>query len=356
MKIAYLLHHNEAPESSGILRWVMMETQYWQAMGHDVHVFIYSSRQYTSADIGNLPLTVRQYQGMRDRFGKVNALSQDIVAFKPDVVRMTYDPYYPGMKAVFQQFPVVVDIHSDDTHEYRLGAKQRYWYNRLTRHQIFRQAKGLLFVTHEMATRKHLNPFDKPYTVIANAIDLSQYTPLPPVDNPNPRLVFIGTPNQSWHGLDKIIKLATHFPQWHFDLIGPTKQGLGGDVPANIVAHGYLKRAAYETVVAQADVAFGTMALHRKNMEEACAYKVREYCAYGIPIIIGYQDTDFPDSYPFICQLPNTEDNIDTHKQQIEQFVLANKGKRIPREAVAHLDVQVKEAARLTFFEKIISE
>ncbi len=38
--------------------------------------------------------------------------------------------------------------------------------------------------------------------------------------------------------------------------------------------------------------------------------KVREYLAAGLPVVIGYQDTDFLDGAPFILQVPNEPDGI----------------------------------------------
>ncbi|MBK7455292.1 MAG: hypothetical protein IPJ46_16695 [Anaerolineales bacterium] len=40
------------------------------------------------------------------------------------------------------------------------------------------------------------------------------------------------------------------------------------------------------------DVACGTLAIHRNNMEEAWYFKVREALALGVPLILAYHDTD----------------------------------------------------------------
>jgi hypothetical protein len=89
-------------------------------------------------------------------------------------------------------------------------------------------------------------------------------------------------------------------------------------------------------------------------MQEACPLKVREYLAYGLPVIIGCKDTDFTESAPFILRLPNSEDNIETSLSAIESFVSKWKGKRVPREAIAHLDLEVKESQRVKFFEDVL--
>jgi hypothetical protein len=99
-------------------------------------------------------------------------------------------------------------------------------------------------------------------------------------------------------------------------------------------------------------VALGSMALHRNLMNEASPLKVREYLAYGIPTIIGYHDTDFPDGHPFILELPNEENNVESNLDKIRRFVSEVKGRRIERETIAHIDVKIKELQRFKFLTK----
>lgn len=81
----------------------------------------------------------------------------------------------------------------------------------------------------------------------------------------------------------------------------------------------------------------------------------REYLAYGIPTIIGYDETDFPSPKEFLLELPCTPENVREHAQDIEQFVQTMRGKRVPRTSIAHLDVRVKEGDRLAFFEEVVA-
>jgi hypothetical protein len=107
--------------------------------------------------------------------------------------------------------------------------------------------------------------------------------------------------------------------------------------------------------MAAADIGIGTLGLHLKAMQEACALKVREYLAYGIPTIIGYRDTDFLTSAPFLLQIPNTPDSIQKSLMEIKSFVEQWKGKRLDRNKISHLDARNKEKQRLGFFEQILN-
>jgi hypothetical protein len=160
-----------------------------------------------------------------------------------------------------------------------------------------------------------------------------------------------------WHGIDKVLWLARHFAKWQFDLIGIEARQIdhqGCGVPPNVATHGVLGRTDYEKVLLGVDVGLGTLALHRKNMNEACPLKVREYLAYGIPTIIGYRDTDFPRPAPFLLELPNTPTNVEDHVADIERFVATWRGRRVFREEIAHLDMRRKERERVAFFRRVL--
>jgi hypothetical protein len=125
-------------------------------------------------------------------------------------------------------------------------------------------------------------------------------------------------------------------------------------VPPNLHMHGFLERQDYEPLFVQADVAVGTLAMHRIQVDERSTLKFGEYMAYGLPTIIAYHDTNLPETSPYVLQIPNTPDNIETHLEAIRQFVADMRGVRVPRDHVAHMDVRQKEAARLAFFRQVV--
>jgi glycosyltransferase involved in cell wall biosynthesis len=146
--------------------------------------------------------------------------------------------------------------------------------------------------------------------------------------------------------VDKIARLAAHFPQWRFDIVGPAQAELSG-APSNVVVHGPLARDLYLPIMAQADVAIGPLALHRKGLSEASALKVAEYLAYGIPVILGCPETAFPDGASFLLQLPNAEDNVDLARDEVRAFVERWQGRRVPRAEICAIDSSVVERERL---------
>jgi hypothetical protein len=192
--------------------------------------------------------------------------------------------------------------------------------------------------------------------VISNGIDLSAFSPLDAPNNETPRLVFIGTPGYSWHGVDKLVELARAFPDLQVDIVGYDGLPEYEPLPSNLTLHGYLSAEGYRKIMAGCDLAISTLALHRKGMEEACPLKTRECLAYGLPMVMPYVDTDLKDmDVEFLLRIPNKEDNIQTHGQAVHDFAYRMRGQRVERNLITSIDQVTKEAERIRFFEEIMS-
>ncbi len=354
MRIAYLCHYifNEGIAASGVYKKILHQTQCWCRFGHEVAIF-HISRKITEVPECIQP-TWRVFRYTRfslaSRLHAWEMAARAILQWQPDVVYHRFDSYYPALTSLAREVPMVLEINTADLNEYRLGSPLRCLYNRLTRGLLLREVAGLVFVSGELPSLPYFSQYHKPHVVIGNGIQLESYNPLPPSHNTTPRLVFLGSTEQPWHGVDKILCLADRKSDWMFEIIGLKPDGRNRP---NVVFYGALSRREYEPILVKADVAIGTLALHRKNMNEASPLKVREYLAYGLPVIIGYKDTDFPESVPFILELPNTEDNVMGTIGAIEAFVQEWLGKRVPREAVLHLDTMQKERIRLAFLREV---
>jgi glycosyltransferase involved in cell wall biosynthesis len=118
----------------------------------------------------------------------------------------------------------------------------------------------------------------------------------------------------------------------------------------NTTLHGELPPEQYRDVLARADVGVGTLALYREGIQEACSLKVREYLAFGLPVVLANTDTDFPSGAEFILQLPNAPEAVSGCVERIEDFIASWRGRRVPRTAITAIDVVKKEQSRLDFF------
>ncbi len=362
MRIAYYAPVDVSIES-GVCKKLLSQVITWLSHGVEVKVFAYSASQKVWDGFPRhlIDIEVVARGDVLNRLQRVSRLVRSILDWKPDLVYMRQGFYYPPLEYLMRKVPTVLEINTNDLAEYRLYlSPAKYLYHRVTRERFFKYAAGLVCVTEELATL--FASFKLPIAVVPNGINLQDYLQLPPPANSYPILLFIGhawerarsplkRASYRYHGIEKMLQIARAFPEWTLVIIGPD---LPGPASPNVRVYGHLGRADYESLIEKADVAIGSLGLHVKSMDEACPLKVREYLAYGLPVIIGYRDTDFPNGAPFLLQLPNTPDNVEKSLDQIKEFVYKWKGRRVPRWAIAHLDVQHKETKRLAFMRSLL--
>lgn len=350
MRIAYVCS-DDLRATGGVTLKIGTQMAAWRDAGHEVNLY-----SLTNSNVPSRLTSARFFfDSDLDRAVATAKLTRAVSRFEPDVVYLRYDRFLPPFGGILRRFPTIVEINGDDREEARLKSRRALLYNGINRRAVLRKARGLVCVTDELAASARLASFSGPTIVIPNGVDLAAVRQLPPPDNARPRLVFLGTRGESWQGVDKVGALARHMPDCDFDVIGFTEHDLPEPPPANLTAHGRLSRADYETILANADVGIGTLALHRKRMEEASPLKVREYLAHGLPVIAGYVDADFAGSSPwFILRIPNTDDNIHSHRAEIRAFVQHVRGRRVSRPDVEQqIGTHAKEHARLAFMRNV---
>lgn len=354
MRIAYFAHVNAA-RRSGVLQKVAGQAGQWRAAGHEVRVFILTREAddpWTEL-VGNV--VIRRYAGPLSRIKALIRLVEAVRAFGPGLVYLRWDLFYPPMLRFPRRAPLVIEINTDDVAESAIGSRVRVVYNRLTRGLLLGRARAFVFVTSELSAKPSFAGFKATHRVVTNGIELAAYPSLPAIGGPEPRLAFVGTAGQPWHGLDKLVELAYRRPEWRFEIMGMDNDVWATQAPpSNVTWHGALDRAGVIEVLATADVGVGTLALHRKSMNEACPLKVREYLAVGLPILYGYADPDADFLGSYVLRIENTETGVIDAIDAIDDFVTRSRGVRVPRSAVGHLDVAVKEGQRMALFDELV--
>lgn len=342
--------HGVGGRETGVRRLILDQAAAWSELAPDVEVGLFVRCEAGAEDAWrhepNVVAVRSSRLGIVGRFVARELLSVQLARWRPDVIYLRHGTVSPSVLALAAAFPTIVGGDLDDLDELRIRSPLRYWYARATRDRLLRRARRIMVVTHELARHPAIVRLGRPISVFPNTIDLGAYPSLPAPEHRSPRLVFIGSPGLAWAGVDKIARLAASFPAWTFDVVGPGPGELP-DAPSNVVIHGPLDREEYMPIMAQADVAIGPLALHRKGLSEASALKVAEYLAYGIPVILGNAETAFPAGAPFLLQLPNTEGNVDAATHEVRGFVERWRGRRIPRAAVSPIDAKVVERERL---------
>lgn len=172
--------------------------------------------------------------------------------------------------------------------------------------------KGFIGVTPEIAAYQcithHVN---KPTFFYPNGIDLSAIALIDDCRTEDElHMAFVCGSFSSWHGLDLLISAASDCnissdsPKIIVHLVGIVDPPLDGDglsrnEKVEFVFHGYLNKDRYVEVLNKCDVGIGSLALYRKNLNEASTLKVREYLAMGLPVIAAHKDSSLPDEFNY---------------------------------------------------------
>jgi hypothetical protein len=330
MRIGYVAYWDLAADD-GVARKIGMQIRLWREAGHHVETF-----------------TLRP-SALRTRAAGSRALVRAVRRAHPDVLYLRHDLFLPSVWRLIREYATVVERNEDDLAELRLRSRAAFAYGVVNRAAIFSGARGVVAVTHALrvATR--------PSMVIGNGMNPADVPWLPPPANSRPVAAFLGSPGLPWHGVDRLLGLALHLPELDVELIGPSAADVRG-APANVHAHGRLPQAAYLPILARADLAFGSLAMHRAGLSEGSPLKVREYLLAGIPTVIGYDDTDFGNAPPwYLLRLPDASRPA-ADAAAVASFLAEVRGRRVPRdEAEERVGAPAKERARLEFISHICS-
>jgi glycosyltransferase involved in cell wall biosynthesis len=349
MRIAYLAAL-DVSRPSGVLKKILSQITVWSREGNQVALFVVSPQaQVWSGAIHRAnTIQVLSFDSALGRFKSWMQVVRRIQLWAPDVLYWRAGVYQPWLERLTRLFPTVYEFNTYDVREYRqVFSTVKYAYHMATRKRLLSLARGYVVPTSEIG--RMYNDRSCPVAVIPNGIMLEEFKQLTAPRTNSPRLCFIGSPGSPWHGVDKLVVIAKSFPDWEFDVVGYRREDLGSDVPPNLCCHGYMSQAQYEGLFAECHVAIGSLALYRNGLEEACPLKVREYLAYGLPVINAYKDSDFPGGAPFLLELPNKKECAPGDLEKISRFVNSWIGRRVQAAEVRCIDMAEKERARLSF-------
>lgn len=358
MKVVYLAEW-DAYSSNGVIRKIKAQFDTWLRMGVDAHLVIISPQAQDQSQIAMLDgerIHVFPHRVARYGIGKIykaialrkaRKLINDI---SPDVIYYRQSSWTPGILGILGLArSVVTEVNSNDVQEVHQYGWLKARYHLATRNWLIERIHGFVCVSREVGD--YYKRYGKPVEVIGNGFDTASVQPRPPLKNQRPQLVFVGSPGQAWHGVDKLITVASQLDEMDFHVVGERID----ECPPNLTSYGYMTWAQLSEVYCQMDVGFGSLALHRLNIDEISPLKTREYLAYGIPVIGAYEDTDVG-GYEFFLRLPNTESGVKDSVGLIRDFVHKWQGKPIDMNLIkSRIDSSVKEAERIGFMQRTVN-
>ena len=161
-----------------------------------------------------------------------------------------------------------------------------------------------------------------PTIVTDNGVDVAALPLLNPPSVELP-LRLLGLANLSfWHGYDRVITgIAAHVKAGgqpvYLEVVGggnelPQLQRMVAQLELTdyVRFHGPLHGVAMTEVMSHCQIGIATIGTHRLN-RETTDLKSREFCARGLPFVIGYDDHDFLGSLPFVFRAPASDEPLD---------------------------------------------
>lgn len=176
------------------------------------------------------------------------------------------------------------------------------------------------------------------------------------------RVFFAGTngtklpSSYHWHGTDKIIDFARSSQESvQVFIAGEDIVDTDASLPPNVILLGSVSSVMLDSLSKHVDVAFGTMALHRKGLNEASPLKLLHYIKLGLPVVFAHQFTNIPTAYQSsaFLQLQNNERNLVTQYREVVDFLRCTKANNIrSTDLLKYVDSSVIEPSRLAFLAK----
>ncbi|SIR42416.1 glycosyltransferase family protein [Pontibacter lucknowensis] len=384
MKLAYLLYL-DVEKYDGVTNKVVTQIETWVNQGNEVALFCIvpklPSTQTSLARISSITTIIEEEKVLGASAGLLagwfksdkvqKLLINKLAAYNPDLVYYRNTAYSSTIRHINKRFITVCEINTLEQAEYKLQRFNsvkylfRYLHYTLLHRFAFNEVNGVVGVTHEITDQIKKSGYKSHTAVVPNSINVSDYLKPKTIEgSPSqiPKLVFIGTPGMSWHGVDRIIKIAeSTLSQLEFHIIGYSK-GDFDNPPPNVKFYGVLPSGETYKVISTCHIGIGTMALFRKEMEEACPLKVRECLSYGLPMILGYEDTAFiTDSatrkanYPdYVLKLSNQEEITQEDVNKVVDFCYKYRDTQLTFEDVApFIDVHLLETKRLEFLKRV---
>ena len=268
-----------------------------------------------------------------------------------------------------KSFKLITEHHTKEVEE-MLGARQigRGLSELLTARANFSNIDGLIAVTDEIRNYEIRRGFKNPDASIAigNGIDVNsvKMTGFKPFDGKRLKIVFVASNNAKWHGLDRILRGMQKYKgslEVKLNIVGDiSKDSLREYIEDEnkIKFHGLVYGKDLDELMKEMNLAIGTLALHRKGMRSACALKVRDYTARGIPFILSYDDLDLEDDWPFCQQIQPNDQPVELEMlidfcEGLGSYSPEELSRQMRNYALTHMDWQPKMQSYLDFAKRV---
>lgn len=247
---------------------------------------------------------------------RVNQLSPDVLIMRDFRATKEGNRVFAQLNAKKKVLEINTNLEAEAKMLYQRDVSNRWNYlqwqaEKRRKAELLNEVDGFIGVSTELIDLYQAKCVkQKPAVLCANGC-IPANVPLAsiPVQKEMIRAVFLAGAGDSFYKIERFLKSLEEYKgetMFQVNVVGMERR--------NIVRDNYkvtFAPTAYGAALDQClnDVHFGisTMGLHQKNMNEGSTLKVREYVSRGIPVLLGYTDSDISDDAPFVFRVPNSE-------------------------------------------------
>lgn len=353
-RIAYFLDW-KFNSTAGVPLKVLDQISTWKSIGLEVDLYVVAPVNFASSWNSNAYnwIFVFSYENFFGRYiSRIRALRK-IMNNHYEFVYCRFGIMDPFQLYFLKRIRVAIEVNSNWIWEFFQRSKLLYSYIKLTQKYIFKNSFAICTVTSELETKViSITKNSDSVCTVPNSIDIGKVNKLEMECKEIPTLCFIGSPNQAWHGIERILELAELLPNFEFKVIGPKAPQLRHLSP-NVHFTGELYGEPLYRLLSEVDVGISSLNLDK---HAGSPLKTRWYLALGIPVILGYKDEALDSSSKYIFEIKSEQWPINENiVLAIENFVKNWHNKRINDLKSGEISAQKIEKDRIDFLLKRLS-
>jgi len=356
MKIVYISFESPG-NNSGVGKKIESQILEWKHAGHEVQHLVLNTADSDNVNNSTKYLFPKSNINIKPMLAAMlnrGVLRDEIMAYHPDIIYLRHMPWWPGLVNCLKGFKVIQEINGDYRNQFQLlhgMASVKLYLHEFSKDFLNPLTSGLVFVSRELATQYQIEGV--PFCIIGNGYRFNDSFEYVRRSNERPQLIHVSSSAYHvWQGIDKILDMGRLFPEMDFHIVVP---GFEQCELSNVYCHGKILSENLTSLYKKMDIGIGSLALHRKKMNEASSLKIREYAANGLPIIAGHDDTDISGT-PYFLNIGNYENNVYNSIENIRIFINKWIGKQCPyNDVMNRLSYKFKERQRLKFFEEVLN-
>lgn len=325
----------ELNEGSGIEKKMMGQIRAFERLGHQVYYTFFQSgylcltgkKQDVKKILPYQDTTAGKYLAIEK--GVVRILEEQKDFFQVFYIRKGLTSYFhlQTLKALKKQNIMIIEEIPTYPYDKELlktpgvGLKLYYVIDKLSRGKLKK------YVDYIVTYSEDKEILGIPTICINNGIDLNSIPTISEEKNKNTIHFVTVSAMYYWHGYERLINgLAKYYQsehhdrEIHIDMIGdgPSKkeweqltEKLG--LTDKVTFWGERSGQELDDIFYHSDIAVSSLGLYKKNLQKASELKVREYCARGIPFILGCKDLGIKAEEKFYYKVENNDCAIDIH-------------------------------------------